>query len=293
MKGVSWLCGICDRKKEAEILAYNQRVNAELKSRWKEKGHEIEVLELLRENLREMSSDSEHAQTTNEYIVFIDVAGDIDWIYCDENSKDKLSPKSSALISRAMAIEASPGRYLGSEKMLAFKKTLGYAIVSAIDKKYDDAERLMQSAQNYFADRTAEMSRIWTMMSAIILASLMALFLAFLLPELAVIETVPFIMGLIGAFVAIVGKSGNQNRDANAGMLLHILDTMSRLTVGALLGWVGVLAFSCPIVPVTLEGLCDSEAGNLVIAFSGGLFEYFIPTMISRCVVTPFKTQEN
>ena len=288
----AWICKICKGKEDREVECYNSRVNAELQARWKKKGHEIAVKELLRENIRERKDGEEQGLSPCDYIVFIDIAGDIDWIYCDENVREKLSARSSSLISRATAIESFPCRYIGDEWLMAFKKTLGFSIVLALDRRFNDAELLMRRAQEFLLNRTAEISRLWVLIISLlilVLASSACICLSYYAPEK---DVNPFLFGLIGAFIAIARKNGQQYRDAGAGFLLHAIDTLVRMIVGMLLGWVGVLLLKSPFAPETLKGICGSVAGVRIVAFAAGLFEYFVPTMISRCVVTPFKPQE-
>jgi len=63
------------------------------------------------------------------------------------------------------------------------------------------------------------------------------------------------------------------------------------LLIGAILGKIGVLFCNSSLAPEFSQSFCTSVAGIRVIAFASGLFDAFIPSMISTYIITPLKTK--
>ena len=79
--------------------------------------------------------------------------------------------------------------------------------------------------------------------------------------------------------------------DSNAGECLHCAEAFVRLLIGMMLGKMGVLFFSCSIAPEFSRNICASYTGVCVIAFASGLFDAFIPAMISTYVIKPMNSK--
>jgi hypothetical protein len=222
------------------------------------------------------------------YVVFIDIEGDLDWICNDDYTEKKVAPEVFTLIARSMDVEAIPCKHLGKNEWMAFKRMLGTAIVSAFEGGHDEAESLMTQAKTYIEQRIPECSRLWTLWSATIGTILCGLGFYFLRDNVLV---VPFMFGVLGAYVSIVRHASMRNVDSSAGKMLHATEVVVRLLIGAILGKVGVLFCDSLLAPEFARSFCVSEAGVRVIAFASGLFDALIPAMISRYIITPLNSK--
>ena len=101
----------------------------------------------------------------------------------------------------------------------------------------------------------------------------------------------PFAFGVFGAYVSIVRHASVRNVDSSAGVMLHVTEAAVRLLIGAILGKIGVLFCDSSLAPEFARSFCASSAGVCVIAFASGLFDAFIPAMISTYIITPLKTK--
>ena len=278
------------RKENPAVAEYNEKVAKELQSRWP--GHTLEILELIQERKQERKETAAgrdgEKNKRYDYVVFIDIAGDLDWICDDDHSEEHLEPKTAALAARALSIEAMPCKQLSQENRMAFKRLLGAAIVSAFEGSHDDAQSLMLQAQTFLKDRTEEQSRRWMLLSSTPLLLAFALLLYWWFSEPV---RVPMLFGLFGAYVSIVRSSGSRRTDAGAGKQLHFVEAVVRLVVGMLLGNVGVQFFNCPIAPELLRGLCETDARVRTAAFCAGFLDHFIPSMISAYFLKPLENQ--
>ena len=171
-------------------------------------------------------------------MVFIDIAGDLDWICNDDHSREKLSQRASTLIARVQSIEAMPCKHLREREWMSFKRVLGAAMVSAFQESYDDSIELMNQAKTYIEQRIPECSRLWTLWSATIGMVLCGLVFYLLRDNLL---AVPFMFGVLGAYVSIVRHAGMRSVDSSAGTLLHVTEVSVRLLIGAIRGRMGVL----------------------------------------------------
>ena len=278
------------RKENPAVAEYNEKVAKEVQSRWP--GHTLEILELIQERKQERKETAAgrdgEKNKRYDYVVFIDIAGDLDWICDDDHSEEHLEPKTAALAARALSIEAMPCKQLSQENRMAFKRLLGAAIVSAFEGNRDDAETLMLQAQTFLQDRTQELSRRWTLISSTILLIVVSVLLCLGHPKPVL---VPTLFGLFGAYVSIVGRSGSRRTDSGAGKKLHFVESAVRLVVGMLLGNIGVQFFNSPIAPELARGLCESDAGIKTAAFAAGFLDTFIPSMISAYLLKPLETK--
>ena len=272
-------------KEDERVSGYNDKVARDIQSHWKD--HTIEVRELIWER---KANVGERESKNFDYVVFIDIAGDLDWICDDDHSQKHLTSRSSTLIARALSIEALPCKQLAEEQWMAFKRMLGAAIVSALEESFGDAETFMEQAQSYLRGRTEERSRMWTLLDSTVL---LIVFSSVLLMEVFDSVRVPFLFGLFGAYVSTVRSSGKRRTDASAGFFLHLVEACVRLMAGMILGLVGVQLFNCSLAPEVARSLCATDAGIRTVAFCAGLLDHFIPSMISAYVLKPLEPKGN
>lgn len=273
-------------KSKREIAAYNAKIAAETQAHWE--NNTIAIKELVYERWNRIQEEGNEAQEKYNYVVFIDIGGDLDWICGDDHSQQKLKTESSTLIVRAQSLEATPCKHLQEEEWMAFKRILGAAIVSALEESYPEAESLITQAKSYIEQRIPERSRLWTLWSATIALILSGCVLYWLRSS---IFATPLVFGMFGAYVSLVKHASMRKVDSSAGRMLHVTEAVVRLLIGALLGKLGVLFFDCSLAPEFARHVCDLDSGVRVIAFAAGLFDAFIPAMISAYVIAPMKSE--
>ena len=273
-------------KTSGDIAEYRRNVEKEVQKHWKD--HQIRLTELICDCWREPPTDSHTLLDKYNYVVFIDIEGDLDWICNDDHAENKVQPEVFTLIARIMDVEAIPCKHLGKNEWMAFKRMLGTAIVSAFEGGRDEAESLMAQAKAYIEQRIPERSRLWTLWSATI-GTIVAGVISYFLRDLTFVA--PLIFGVFGAYVSIVRHASIRNVDSSAGKMLHVTEAVVRLLIGAILGKIGVLFCNSLLAPEFAQKICVSDAGIRVIAFASGLFDAFIPAMISTYIIAPLKTK--
>lgn len=273
-------------KTSGDIAEYRRNVEKEVQQHWKD--HQIRLMELICDCWREPPTDSHALLDKYNYVVFIDIEGDLDWICNDDHTENKVQPEVFTMIARIMDVEAIPCKHLGKNEWMAFKRMLGTAIVSAFEGGRDEAESLMAQAKAYIEQRIPERSRLWTLWSATI-GTIVAGVISYFLRDLTFVA--PLIFGVFGAYVSIVRHASIRNVDSSAGKMLHVTEAGVRLLIGAILGKIGVLFCNSLLAPEFAQKFCVSDAGIRVIAFASGLFDAFIPAMISAYIITPLKSK--
>lgn len=285
---MKWLKRIIEylyNKTSGDIAEYKRNVEKEVQEHWND--HQIRLMELICDCWREPPTDSHALLDKCNYVVFIDIEGDLDWI-CDDDHSGKVEPEVFTLIARIMDVEAIPCKHLGKNEWMAFKRMLGAAIVSAFEGGHDEAESLMAQAKAYIEKRIPERSRLWTLWSATI-GTIVAGVISYLLRDLT--SVVPLIFGVFGAYVSIVRHASMRNVDSSAGKMLHVTEAAVRLLIGAILGKMGVLFCDSSLAPEFARSFCASGSCVRVIAFTSGLFDAFIPAMISAYVIKPMNSK--
>lgn len=277
------------KKSRNDIAEYRALIEKEVQEHWKD--HQIRLKELIWDCWQDpaaVTKESASIQKFN-YVVFIDIEGDLDWICNDDHVDNKVPSKTYTLIASIMDVEAKPCKHLGEAEWMAFKRMLGTAIVSAFEGGSDEARALMLEAKAYLEQRIPERSRLWTLHSATLALVLYGLTLY------AIRDTIliaPFMFGLFGAYVSLIRHASTRRADSNAGECLHCTEAFVRLLIGMMLGKMGVLFFSCSIAPEFSRSICATYTGVRVIAFASGLFDAFIPAMISSYVLTQLNEKE-
>lgn len=273
-----------------DIAEYRALVEKRVQDHWKE--HPIRLMELICDSWRDPSTDcvSSDFKKKFNYVVFIDIEGDLDWICDDDHTENKVRPEVLTTIAAIMDVEAIPCKHLAITEWMAFKRMLGTAIVSAFEGGMDEAISLMSQAKRYIEQRIPERSRLWTLHSATCTLLLYGIGL-YVLRNIILIS--PFMFGLFGAYVSLVRHASVRQADSNAGKLLHYTESFVRLLIGMVLGKIGVLFFGCAMAPEFSRTICTTDAGIRVVAFAAGLFDAFIPAMISTYIITPLKSKED
>ena len=274
------------QKSANDIAEYRALVEKEVQQHWND--HQIRLMELICDCWSEPPADSHALLNKYNYVVFIDIEGDLDWICDDDHSRSKVPSEVFTLIAKIMDVEAIPCKHLGKNEWMAFKRMLGTAIVSAFEGGRDEAESLMAQAKTYIEQRIPECSRLWTLWSATI-GTIVAGVISYFLRDITFV--VPLIFGVFGAYVSIVRHASMRNVDSSAGKMLHVTEAVVRLLIGAILGKIGVLFCDSHLAPEFARSFGASGPGVRVIAFASGLFDAFIPAMISAYVIKPMNSK--
>lgn len=274
-------------KKRTEEERIRSETEEEIQKHWTD--NKIRLKELIWENVDESDSEKNSKHAASEYVVFIDTAGDLDWIVRNDISNDI-----AIQISKIMYAQSKPCKFLQESIWMAYKRMLGAAIVSALSNDCAAAEVQLNDAVDYINKRITECSRFWSILTSTILIGVAVIFFqAF--RNRSSINMIPFVYGALGAYISIIGRFANANSDASALMRIHCLEALIRLTSGMILGGMFIWFCSTSLAPEFCHEICTTAAGVRILAFAAGLFDWLMPSIISKYVVAPItekKAQE-
>lgn len=232
-------------------------------------------------------------RSDKEFIVYLDEDHDIDWLttpqYDQHGAKDQ--PQHNAIYSEGVALQCAPCHGLSNEIKKQYKRLIGEALSFNFDDDYDTARRMLEEARAYIRARSKEISRYWYLSASSVMAAVMivigALIWIFRDPISACL-TADFIWlclaavaGSCGAWLSVIGRSGQLKFDCSAGETLHYLEGASRIWAGALSGVLVALAVKSGFVLAPLSRNGDSIIVVMLAAFAAGAGERLATSIIS------------
>lgn len=238
---------------------------------------------LIKEKYDKESTDPDNYN----YIVFIDKDGVVDWEYSGKGEREMMSRETTAAISKASIVDGLPCDILSKKELIAFKTMVAEAVVMAIERDFVTSRELLRTAKSYYNDRVVVQSRIWSTIVLFIVGFLLCLGLMWLGGfEWSAVGKIyqPMVFGVLGAVIGHFRRITLSQSDSTAGCFLRILNVVGHLFCGCVLGLIGVIFFKSGFCPYSMRELCDSPTGCVVISFTGGLFEMFIPSLLSKFV---------
>ena len=281
---------VCFRPKRYQQEKANREHNQHLKVHWSPEP--IEVEELIYERWEEPSSFSSESDNDN-FIVFIDHALDVEWLTKPKSDPDGDQAKA---VSHAEAIGSRRCKQLPRDQVLELRRILGQAITCAIQGHVEESYKLSENAESFLRARSIEQSRRWTLNSAhlfvVIISSVVSWItmknapeaLSYLGTSLSQFSLLSATLGgALGACLSLIQKSSSGVCDSAAGIQLHRIEAFTKISSGALLGFVALMLSQSDFAPEVLNTLNDVDGYSVfILGFAAGFVERLIPRMISN-----------
>lgn len=219
------------------------------------------------------------------FIVFIDYDNDIDWV--DNRGDNTWSKDERQARDKYIALldtkQYLPCKNLEDDDVLTFKKLLATAYALALNKNFDAIDNVIKESTTFLNHRNKEYSRTMFLKIGGIGAIISILFggVAFYYDIYG--WSSGLLMGILGAYVSIWIRYGRKAFTGLASPLLHILETISKLFVGAIFALCAICLVKCNIVFSSIDDSIIDYAYALV-GFVAGFSERFIPSMLERFV---------
>ena len=235
---------------------------------------------------------------TEDFVVWLDKDGDLDW-QTDEEYDDVLDEKGfSARISefknRAAILKSYPIEHFTPDQRKNFRIMVGEGLARALEMQPESAAQMLDKAAEYGAARNQEIAHGWYVSGAFATAALFfgALLFTLLGKESGILmlgETKYYLgtgsfVGALGALLSVLLRAGKVPLDPSAGPNLHYLEGGMRIVVGVL---------SAAIIQTTAHiGIAftiiaqKGHAGMFVLAFAAGFSEQLAKTIIKRVEMT-------
>ena len=278
------------RPKQYQQERANREHNKHLKAHWSPEP--IEVEELIYERWEDPSSFPSKSENDN-FIVFIDHVRDVEWL--TEDKSDPIGDSAKA-ISHAEAIGSRRCKQLPRDQVLELRRILGQAITCAIQGHVEESYKLSRDAELFHRARSIEQSRRWTLNSAHLFVVVISFAVSWTtmskvpaalnslgssLSQFSLLSAV--LGGVLGAYLSLIQKSSAGVCDSAAGIQLHRIEAFTKVSSGALLGFVALMFSQSDFAPEVLNTLADTDGYSLfILGFASGFIERLIPRMISN-----------
>lgn len=229
-----------------------------------------------------IEQESDEGKETG-YIVYIDPENDIDWK--DTRTKKSWSDEENSSWSKCIAklndAHSEPTGHLSFETIRTFKIKLGAGYVLAMNKCFGEVDKVIADSLKFLRHRNAEKSRqlflVYSTLSIMVVLALWVVnFYSKVLPE---DWSLTLLFGTLGSYFSIWTRYGKLTMTGLSTKMLHFLETITRLLIGAISASVIILAVKCGLVLPKL-----AEASPLwffgLTGFAAGFSERVIPSLM-------------
>jgi hypothetical protein len=231
---------------------------------------------------------------TDTFIVFLDTDLDVDW---QTTSKyDEAGPKDPSrhheILNQAATLECVPNDHHSRSVRLNFKRMVGEGVARSLDHDYDCAEKILEQARSYIADRNVETARLWQLSTGCVLGvaiGIAGLVLWTLRTRSAQAwgDTVYFLLlsavaGSLGAVLSMIFRMGRNFPNSEAPKSLHILEATSRVFAGCLSGLLVAGSVKMGLILSMFGDAQHLHLTMLVSAMASGASERWAPSLIGK-----------
>lgn len=217
------------------------------------------------------------------YIVYIDPENDIDWK--DTRTKKDWKPEEKALwsqcLSRLSDAHAEPTGHLSFETIRTFKLKLGSGYVLAMNRCFAEVDKVIEDSLSFLRHRNAEKSRqLFLIYSTVCIAIVLGLWIWN--RDVRVVDedwALTLLFGTLGSYFSIWTRYGKLVMTGLSTKVLHFLETLTRLIIGAISASVLILAVKCGIILPNMAETAPLWFIGLT-GFAAGFSERIIPSLM-------------
>lgn len=238
---------------------------------------------------------------TNDFIVFIDEYGSVQWGFDSPNSStDHYNAVSNRVAeletrSRFLRVRSAPkqGEDVAAHQHALFsaRRLIAEGMARQLSSdSLESAQGILDTADKWIAQRSLECSRSWLLIpfGSLAAAGLLAFFILVLIsggppengsPQLWLLGA---LLGGVGALISNVSFNRKIPFDATAGRSLHWLEAALRWMVGISAGLAAQLLIQGNVMLGFLADAGNSPVAGLVLSLLAGLSELFFPTLLRQ-----------
>lgn len=219
------------------------------------------------------------------YIVYIDPENDIDWK--DTRTKKDWTPDEkknwAQCIAKLNDAHAEPTGHLSFETIRAFKLKIGAGFALAMNRSFDEIEKVIADAISFLRHRNAEKSRqLFLTYSTICIAVILGLWIWNTDVKVVCEDwALALLFGTLGSYFSIWTRYGKLVMTGLSTKTLHFLETLTRLIIGAISASVLILAVKCGIILPKMAETAPLWFFGL-IGFAAGFSERMIPSLMEK-----------
>ena len=230
----------------------------------------------------------------DDFIVYLDSDLDVEWQTSDyyDKSGPNDPPRHNQILNLAASLECVPNDHHRRNVRLNFKRMVGEGVARSLDHDYGSADKMLEQARLYIADRNIETARLWQLSTGCILGVLCFMggftlwsfrhTLTNAWGDAAFFMLVAGAAGCIGAVFSMIFRMGHSFPTSEAPKQLHVLEAASRVLAGFISGILTAGAIQVGLLLPILGEAGKMQIGMLVAAMCSGASERLAPSLIAK-----------
>lgn len=225
------------------------------------------------------------------FVVFLDSNNDLDWKTTDEYDKNISNEEQKALDAIKTRLSSLSHFFrpnLSQEIIIEFNKQLGEALALALNKNYEQAEKMLNLAEEYIHDRQIETSRYLFLKGSLIAGSIVVCLILFIFLTHQCLSTDSFysilalLLGGLGALFSVILRMGYSFPNYNASKKLHYLEGACRIIAGILSSLFIVLCIKSKVLLFLINHNNTDYHILLLCGFIAGASERLAPSLLTK-----------
>ena len=220
------------------------------------------------------------------YIVFINMQNDIDYVDYRKKTDWTLDEKKEfqSCLGKIQTAEVTPCLNLPWEQVLAFKQILAQGYLKIMQRDFSGIDEIIEDALLFLKQRNLEASRQLFIESAGFVALVAAVTgLTLYYSDFKNLWIYGILFGILGSFVSIWTRYGKEDMTGLALKSLHVMESISRLFIGAIAAFVIMFAIRSGLMLTVTEGP-NMFFFYCVFGFAAGFSERFLPSLIEKII---------
>lgn len=225
----------------------------------------------------------------DDYIVFIDADGDLDWadkrdVPLDPRDKKELSK----VLSEVAKLEGYRLDYLDEIDKISYKRMLGEAIAHALGCEKEAASKTLDYAASFWFSRSKEQAKILFLQGSAISSALTSI--VWWIVSIVRQDSMSYkyvviycaFAGCIGSLYSILLRMSKLNFEPAANKRYHYLEGVIRIGVGFIASAIAGMAIQTGIVKSGLASTVISMSNVIFIGICAGASERFVPSLVEK-----------
>lgn len=242
------------------------------------------------ENVKYLIRNSE-----DNYIVFLDADGELDWETTDNCDATKEKLFSDTLSELCVLQQDACVLQMDKEMSMQYNRLLGGVLVAALDKNEVSARKLLKKVKIYLQSREYEITRKWFVENCLICLSA-ATFAFLLLRNQSCCFSKDGIrclyFGIVGGVWSVLQQNGKQKNTCSAGRWMVFLEVISRLIISSASAFIIWKAYQAGVVFANFSSGIGKEAFETCLYIVAGFSERLAPSLIERFEDTKEDTKD-
>lgn len=241
-----------------------------------------------------------------EYIVWLDRENEFDWETTDaydEKNKEQQANRGK-YIAKIGALQHQPiANCISKQQYKDLNYMLAEAVVLALENDFEECGKHIAETVKYLEKRSYEVTRKWQLLYCFFILALTGLLFIIsshysvgILEWLNVtrenIDIIKYsLLGMVGATLSIIQKSGKKHYDCESGKWLNFLEIFSRMFASVISSFVIIYLYKMDVIFANFQFQQEMDC-LVIICIIAGFSERLVPSLISKFENNEIKEEE-